>query len=314
MRRNRGHDSGRDGSRRSSTAASTRPSGLVRLYIGSLRLWRFGFEQAWAAFKGFWLGMLRSEDLHEIDATYYDGQAVLSAGGDYDYRNDEYNQSGLFPWERTALGGSFPSAGNLLVVGAGGGREVVALERMGYRVDSFECHRALVASANDLLRRLDLTSRVQPSPRDGIPDDPGLFATSRYDGLIVGWSAYMLIRGREQRIGLLKQMREHAGPGCPILLSFFVRKGTPRWLHTITRVGNVVALLRGGERVELGDDLKMNFVHRFSRDEIERELDEAGFDLMLFGTDGYGHAVGRSRRDPSAPPKAAAKMLHQVSG
>jgi hypothetical protein len=312
MRRNGGDDSGRRGA--TGASADPRPSVLVRLYLGSLRLWRFGFEYAWASFKGFWLGMLRSEDLHAIDGIYYDGRAVLSGGGDYDYRNDEYNQSGLFAWEGKALAGGFPPAGTLLLVGAGGGREVVALERLGYRVDAFECNQDLVASANDLLRRLELASRVRPSPRDRLPDDSWHFSTDQYDGLIVGWAAYMLIRGRERRIALLKQMRERAGPGCPVLLSFYVRERTPRWLRTTARVGNVVARLRGGERVELGDDLKMNFVHRFNRDEIERELDEAGFHLVLFDTDGYGHAVGRSRGDASSPPHRGAAMLEQVSG
>ena len=39
----------------------------------------------------------------------------------------------------------------LLVAGAGGGREVLALYKSGYEVDGFECHPELVALANTML-------------------------------------------------------------------------------------------------------------------------------------------------------------------
>ena len=54
---------------------------------------------------------------------------------------------GLFAWEREALAHpAFPRGGRLLLGGAGGGRELVALAAMGYTVDAFEPAGALLAA------------------------------------------------------------------------------------------------------------------------------------------------------------------------
>ena len=54
-----------------------------------------------------------------------------------------------------------------MVVGGGGGREVLALRRLGYEVDGFECDPGLVACANELLaagRSLDLKPQTTYLP------------------------------------------------------------------------------------------------------------------------------------------------------
>jgi hypothetical protein len=288
------------------TRSASRP---VRLYLASLRLWRRGRRFSQACFNGFWLGALRREELHLLDELYYDGDARVRGGNDHDYGNDEYNQRGLSSWEREIISRFFPPAGRLLLVGAGGGREVVALQRLGYQVDAFECHPQLVKSANELLGRLALTPSVHLAPRDACPDDPRFYRAETYHGLIVGWSAYMLIRGRGRRVALLKQLRARAGEGAPVLISFIPRQGTPRWMRITAWVGNLVARLRFGDPVEVGDDLVMNFVHRFTREEIESELHEAGFDLIHFGNIEYGHALGVARTDGEDEYRSAGSSL-----
>ena len=44
--------------------------------------------------------------------------------------------------------------------------------------------------------------------------------------------------------------------------------------------------------VQLGDLLQHNYLHYFTRAEIEAEMREAGFELEHYSTDGYAHAVG----------------------
>jgi hypothetical protein len=47
--------------------------------------------------------------------------------------------------------------------------------------------------------------------------------------------------------------------------------------------------------VTLGDALVPEQVHYFTRDEIEAELADGGLDLVDFGAEDYGWAVGRVR-------------------
>src|SRR5215208_5585757 len=75
------------------------------------------------AFVGFWLGVLDRRTLHAIDDLAYQRRKSK-------YQNPEYNRRGLFEWEREAIESYFPDRGRLTVIGAGGGREVLALSAM----------------------------------------------------------------------------------------------------------------------------------------------------------------------------------------
>jgi hypothetical protein len=105
----------------------------------------------------------------------------------------------------------------------------------------------------------------------------------------------MLIRGRQRRIDFLRQLRNHAEPGAPVLVSFFHRAGDNRRYQMASAIGTSLARIRGGERVEVGDFLVPNFVHYFSKEQLDGELRAGGFELVHFGTEEYGHAVARAR-------------------
>jgi len=237
---------------------------------------------------GVRLGLMSREELHALDERYYSGG---KAGEHIDYAGEAHNRSGLAEWERRVLERFFPPRGRLLVMGAGGGREVLALARMGYDVDGFEPHPGLVDFANSLLEREGVSSRVSVSARDETPR-----SDARYDGVIVGWGAYMLIQGRARRIALLRGLRALAAPGAPVVLSFFYRDpGSPFRHGLIARLGSALRRRRGDEPVEEGDALAPNFVHLFTEAEVRSELAEAGWDPVFHDTFGTGHAVARPR-------------------
>ena len=104
----------------------------------------------------------------------------------------------------------------------------------------------------------------------------------------------MLIRGRQRRIEFLRQLRQHAEPGTPVLVSFFHRAGGARY-GMAAAIGTALALILRGEQLEVGDFLAPNFVHYFTQDELDGELRAGGFEPVLFATDEYGYAVGRAR-------------------
>jgi hypothetical protein len=247
--------------------------------------WRRTADAADAVVAGALLGLMGRRQLRMLDRFRYDRDSL--------YRGEAHNLRGLFDWEREAWEAHFSGCRSLAVIGAGGGREVLALSRLGHEVHGFECSDRLVRFASAFLEAQRCPARVRPLARDAPP--PSGFS---YDGVVVGWSAYMLIPGSMRRIAFLRGTAEVLPPGAPLLASFFTRSaGGERW-RRIARVGNVVRRWRGGEAVEEGDDLVPNYVHRFTEDEVRAEMAESGFELLRFAPEGPGRydsgwAVGR---------------------
>jgi protein-L-isoaspartate O-methyltransferase len=231
---------------------------------------------------GFWLGVLNKEDFFWIDQYYFN----ISKMGKM-YHDEAYNKRGLFQWEKEIIERYFGNQKNLLLIGAGGGREVIALSRMGFSVDGFEYNQCLVSVANQLLESENLSVRVFTSPKDRGPE-----SVKQYDGIIVGWGAYTHIQNRTLRISLLKQLRCQAKLNAPMLISFLVRSRDDRRFKLITKIGNVLRKIFNRELLETGDDLIPDFVHFFTREEVASELEEAGFKLEYYSSIDYGHAVG----------------------
>lgn len=247
---------------------------LVRAYL-AWHGWRRRLRQtADAAQAGLWLGVMDRDALHALDEAYYAGAAS--------YTSDRHNLRGLFPWETEAVDGYFAGRASLLVLGAGGGREALALARRGFRVDAFECNAALVEHAGALLARERCDARVRALPRDAVPE------AGRWDGAVVGWSAYMLMAGRQRRIALLRGLAARLPEGAPVLLSFWTRAEGGHRERIVAGVGGAVRRLLRAEPLEPGDDLAPNFVHRFTESEVAAELAAAGFRLARFETEGVG--------------------------
>ncbi|NJO65711.1 MAG: SAM-dependent methyltransferase [Richelia sp. RM2_1_2] len=232
-----------------------------------------------ACLNGIWLGILNRETMHLIDEYYYDNQKM--------YQWEEYNRAGLWGWEKKVINEYFEKCKSLLVLGAGGGREVLALSKLGYEVDGCECNPQLVKFGNQLIEKEGLTSNIQLIERDSSLENGKL-----YDGIIVGWGAYMLIQGRERRIAFLKNLRNQMNENSPILLSFFSQSGNNLYFKIVHKISNTLRWISRKNSSEFGDDLVPNFVHYFNEEEIANELKEGGFKLEMYSTNEYGHAVG----------------------
>jgi hypothetical protein len=183
----------------------------------------------------------------------------------------------------------FPSGGRLLVAAAGGGREIYALHGRGYEIDAFECHAELVRCANRFLSDAGIPCEVQYAPCDRAP-----VGDAHFDAVIIGWGAYMLIQGRRRRVEFLESLRARVDAGAPLLLSFFVRRRDGLYYPTVRGIANFFRRVRFAERVELGDSLAPNYVHYFDEAQLAAELKCGGFQLELYGTREYGHAVARA--------------------
>jgi hypothetical protein len=66
----------------------------------------------------------------------------------------------------------------------------------------------------------------------------------------------------------------------------------PDVLRVTAGIGNALAPLLGRDRVEVGDSLIPNYAHYFTREELQAEMKEGGFELTFCDTRDYGHGVG----------------------
>ncbi|HEX8319331.1 class I SAM-dependent methyltransferase [Longimicrobium sp.] len=252
-----------------------RPRALVRFFLWEQGQWSRLQRILNAIHTGVWLGVLSRETMDEADEAHF--SAARS------YNNEAHNLRGLFDWEAQAVADFFAGRRTIGVIAAGAGREVIALSRQGFQAEGFECNPGLVAYAGDLLPRHGCQAAVRLIARDAAPAGAG-----PYDGIILGWSAYMLIPGRERRIRFLRDLRPLLTEGSPVLLSFFTRPDHAPRLALAFRVARVLRRVLRREPPALGDDLAPMFVHRFNEAELVSELAEAGFTLARFTPEGRG--------------------------
>jgi hypothetical protein len=259
----------------------------VTAALASARIPRALERASRGALAGLWLGLLDDDGLRALDERYYDTEAV--------YRTAEWNERGLFGWERALVDEHFPRGGRLTVLAAGGGREVLALLGDGYEAVGYEPHGALAAYADELLTARGHPGRVHASSRGELP--PG---AAESDGVIVGWGGYSLVPGRAARVRLLAAARELMPRGGPVLLSFFEMPAHGRQLRATHAIASALRRARGRAAPELGDTLAPNLVHVFTPEGVADEVKAAGLELAdhrLVGeadpTVSYAAAVAR---------------------
>jgi SAM-dependent methyltransferase len=252
---------------------------LARSWLAGHRHLLTSYRLMHGIMSGVGLGVLSREHLHAISERAYAGIDT--------YQADDYNRGGLSPWEERAVESYFGACTRVLVAAAGGGREVLALRRRGLKVDGFEAHPALVAYANELLKREGHGDSIRPAPWDACPE-----YEDTYDGAIIGWGAYMHIRGRDRRVALLDQLRDRLETGSPLLLSFLGVERFSRWMRLAAAIGSALAVVTRRERVELGDWMEPDYKHYFTREQLRRELADGGFEMAEFSSGPLGSAVG----------------------
>lgn len=255
----------------------------VRLAIASDRSFKQLINVLWATHHGVWLGALRSGDLAAANAAAY-------AKRDR-YSDANYNRSGLTDWEREVVKRDFPPGSGVLVPSAGGGREVLGLEALGYRAVGFDPSPVLVAAGREILAETGSRDRLLLSPADGFPD--GL--DEQFDAILFGWGGYVHIRGRSTRVSFLSNLRRRVDSGAPMLLSFFLRSPNDRTYPAALNVAKLIRRIRrSSEPIELGDTVAATFDHYFTWEEIEAELAEGGFEVIESSTSPYPHVTCRA--------------------
>jgi hypothetical protein len=166
---------------------------------------------------------------HASDA-FHDAFNDVTYGGQRLYRPDAPSfKPELFPWEQRVIAAHFPEPpASVLIGGAGGGREALALERAGYRIVGFDPAEALVRAFHESPRgrgrAVELfAGRYQDLPllrsANGSPSVVDLRARPPFDAAMFGWASFSHIRSDAERVGALRQLA--ALTTGPIFLSYF---------------------------------------------------------------------------------------------
>ncbi len=259
---------------------------LVRIHFSAFSWFNRVLGLVMASYRGLWLGILSRKQLQAIDEEFHTRSKKEPL---YNYYSKKFNRLGLWDWEKEALDDYFAGCRRLLVIGAGGGREILALKQLGYQVDGFEPHPDLVIVANELLQEEGHEATVNLMSRDQCPN-----TGTTYDGIIVGWQAYSFIQGRKHRISLLQQLWAQTQTQSPILLSFFYRGHHDRRYNVAALVANLIRRVLRKEPVEVGDWFLPEYAKFFTRDELNSELEEGGFSCVRYTTGAIGSAVGKA--------------------
>lgn len=234
----------------------------------------FGYLKSFTAFldavnSGFWLGLMSQKSLDYSDELHYSRCEC--------YTDDKYNEAGLFEWEKQIIDKHFKKVKSILLIAAGGGREALALKRMGFDVDSYECNPVLVEYGNKFLKNNNLEDKISYLPRNTVPPE-----VKKYDGIILGWGAYSHIPGIQKRLSFLAGLYPFLNNGGPLMITFIWVKKRNRRDKFIKNLSGFLKFGRSKRKIEMGDKLAPNFIHYFTKEEITGELAQSGYQVVEY--------------------------------
>ena len=230
-----------------------------------------------------WFGPQRREAVNQIicgrAGTYLPGGATF--------------ERGLFDWERRAITEPpFPPAGRILLGGAGGGRELVQLCRMGFDVVAFEpsgqlcegARRAVSSSPNSAVVRASYRDLVTAAQEHTGPLAAHVLDAS-FDAVLFGWTSFDYVFTELDRQDLLCATRMIA-PKAPLLLSFSMLRDAENGRLDRLRPGirRVCALLGSPSARHPGDVFWpwVGFIHLTSQGELEAAAAGSGYRILYF--------------------------------
>jgi SAM-dependent methyltransferase len=240
-------------------------------------------DRAYRAFSGVRSALVASLAPDSVlDA--YNERAYGNAGV---YRPGSANfREALFRWEEGVIERHFPPApARVLVGGAGGGREPLALAARGYEVVAFDPAARLVdalgARAAGMWNLTALAGRYEDLPRLRSSENGArvnLQDMRPFDAAILGWASYSHLRTAASRRTALERVA--AVTTGAILLSFYLCPPPPP-------PSGVRAWLAGRHLWSPTDRFTpaVGFYHLSTKDELLGELAAAGLEVVEFSAD-----------------------------
>jgi len=249
----------------------------IRFLLASL-LVRIGFffkvlHQGIASVIGSSILILsKPEDLEALIRQSYRRKEALETWGGIRNRTD-----GLSEAESHFVTKYLKGKKRCLVLGCGGGRELIALAKLGFEVTGIDSSRELVESAKEHARALSLNCTFEVGDVSHLPQ-----SMEKYDALFMSALMYSLIPTRKRRIAFLKKAQTLLKDDGSFYLEFSVREGRrgDDWKFFVKKW--LVRLCGGNRDLEKGDViLTGHYVHHFNKEsEFLAEIEESGFRVI----------------------------------
>jgi SAM-dependent methyltransferase len=184
--------------------------------------------------------------------------------------------AGLMCWEEELFARFLKPDDDILLVGSGPGRDLIALVDKGYRVTGVEPARRAIATAQHHLEKRGLCADII----EGFFEDVAL--PRRFDVIIFSYGCYSFIPGSGRRIAALRKADAHLTAGGRIVISYLSEQSGHPLLIQCTRFAARVC--RSDWRPERGDILcpvhatqpLFHYEHPFRPEEIDSEAMAAG--------------------------------------
>lgn len=248
-----------------------------------------GIAVVLAIHEGLWLGLLRERSLQTVTRTGYGAQGR--------FRSEDHNRSGWFDWERNAIEKYFPRDAAVVVAGAGGGREALALVERGSHVVAFDSDERLIAACRSRLRSAEAAHlELYVAAPNSVPGE----IKRSFAAGIVGWGALSHMTSAPARAAFLREFVALLDPGAPLLISFQCRppqSGLDALRYGIARC---IAAMTFGRKPEQGDRFRIedesSFLHLFSSAEARAVIEGAGCSVLQLAEQPEAHCVAVKNR------------------
>ncbi|MDF1739417.1 MAG: class I SAM-dependent methyltransferase [Verrucomicrobiales bacterium] len=238
------------------------------------------------------MGVIDDEVLQEYDTyPYGDWKDAAPVSGDV---------KGVADWLDAFIASHVTRSSRVLVVGAGGGKELIKLRETGCSVVGIEFDQSLFAETSTMLLRSADGGGItlRHAERFNLESE-----RTDFDVVIVPRFYTSFVQGRPERVRFLKACSERLKEGGVIAFDYFTRPESETvpasLLFTLQPpVANLLRILRGGRkrRIETGDHLdpKVPLLHHhYSRANLDIELSEAGLTAAERGQTWFGWSVAK---------------------
>lgn len=215
--------------------------------------------------------LLPPEELSGLIRGYYDTSYRNVA----DRHPEEAYKWTLEPWEERVLARHMTNKGTVLALGAGIGRESIALAEHGFRVVGLDINREGLLLATHRAARQGVRSSFLQGDFLAVPIRP-----KSVDYVLLSGVMFSSIPGRTRRQNCLQHLRLLLKPGGKAILNFLIAREeetrTQRLIHRLNAW--LLRLPWSNQEYQPGDTCtNSHFMHVFAHErELRDELSESG--------------------------------------
>jgi SAM-dependent methyltransferase len=251
--------------------AGSQVKALARGGSSGIRLARRALRAGETALAHAAAGLLDLAELRRAIEREWDAAAAAES--------PRWDEQGLFDFESELVDRFVAPASRVLLVGCGGGRDLLPLVERGHRIEAFDPAPRAVERARRLLDERGLSATLSVARAEDFEPARG------QDAIVFSWFVYSYLPGSAERVGSLRRLAAALAPGGRVIVTYLLRSARERvWP---VRLARLVARARGGDWLpEDGDVIELSpagdplhYEHRFAPGELAGEVRRAGLEV-----------------------------------